>query len=1251
MGGDNSSSFSGDVFIEDGAVAVTNANAFGNAATSITVRRYGVLDIMSTGFTKTATYEAGSIERWSVDNARSGSINLQAATLQINGDQFNTTATVTLNGGAIEGFLRTDDLLSGNSGTIFRTLGSGVSIILAGNSFVGQNAFTDGPNGTDNGRTADANPGSALPDVNNNSALTDTARGVILEIKGNISGAGSLTKQSADTVILSGSNTYAGGTNVTNGYLRLGSATALPNGTNLTTAGRGVLDLGGYNVSVGNLNTSVITGAAFSSSGGFITNSATVMKTLTTTPTEDSSYGGVIQNNINVVKTGPKKLLFTNVNTYNGDTTVSGGILEVSHVTAGAIDGISGTSSLTVASGATFNVLTGTTGGVLTLAPFTGTILTLANGSRLGVEVGTFGSSIALNTGAMAYVTGNVTVDAYFLNGSAENGNQESTILSAPSGGLLNTNGSTGVTYSVGNLYNVTNFRVDGIVATDTRVYFTTTAQTALTAAYWKGGFAGGGNIWAVSNGSTNSNWATDLAGTNTGLVPSVGTDVFLSATTNTNQNTMVLGADMSIKSLTVNSASGPGGPVQLNDDGYKLTIADANAITTDTGSSATTINSNLVLSASTATITVNSSEALTLNGNISGTALTKAGNGTMVLGGANTYAGATTVSVGTLSAANSLALGTTTNGTTVASGASLELQGNINIAGEALTITGTGASNGGALRSLSGDNVYNGPITLGSPGATIQSDAGTLTILGAVGGTGFALTVEGAGDTVISSVIGTGAAGTLIKNDAGTLTLGNANTYTGATTINGGTVIVSNATGLGTTAAGTTVSTGGALNINGVTVGEALTINGTGISSTGALTGSGVAAVTSTVAMGSSSSVGAANASDVLTLGGIVSGATFGLTKVGAGTVVLTAANSYSGATTVTGGTLQLGNGGTTGTIATTSTVTVETGAVFAVNQSDAVAQGTDFSAAAITGAGGVAQTGAGSTTLSTTANSYSGGTSVRNGELRVTGGITGAGAVTVGETGGTLTNAAILAGAGNGTTTGVIGGAVTVGSGTSVGILTPGASSVNTANGTLTITAAGTALTVATGSQIQLGITTPTTAAPTGYFNGVFNDGANTYTNAKDYFDALGAGADAYTKGAPSAATNHDFINLNGASSTLTVGDRAGDAFGQGAIVVGASGSITVQQGQVFNLIDWNNASLIGGTFGVGDFDRYDATGNVIAGDLDLAALGAGYAWDVSAFQTYGVLVIVPEPSRMLLLMFGLLGLFFRRRRRSSI
>ena len=57
-------------------------------------------------------------------------------------------------------------------------------------------------------------------------------------------------------------------------------------------------------------------------------------------------------------------------------------------------------------------------------------------------------------------------------------------------------------------------------------------------------------------------------------------------------------------------------------------------------------------------------------------------------------------------------------------------------------------------------------------------------------------------------------------------------------------------------------------------------------------------------------------NRSDALTYGGVISG-TGSLTKSGAGTLTLTGANTYTGGTTISAGTLQLGNGGTTGSVA----------------------------------------------------------------------------------------------------------------------------------------------------------------------------------------------------------------------------------------------------------------------------------------------------------------------------------------------
>src|SRR5206468_2628935 len=85
------------------------------------------------------------------------------------------------------------------------------------------------------------------------------------------------------------------------------------------------------------------------------------------------------------------------------------------------------------------------------------------------------------------------------------------------------------------------------------------------------------------------------------------------------------------------------------------------------------------------------------------------------------------------------------------------------------------------------------------------------------------------------------------------------------------------------------------------------------GLSGTGTInTDSGVAATTNTP---------------------VVDGSSQSLTKVGGGTLILAAANTYTGGTTISGGTLQLGNGGASGSIVGN----VVNNAVFAINRNDA--------------------------------------------------------------------------------------------------------------------------------------------------------------------------------------------------------------------------------------------------------------------------------------------------------------------------
>src|SRR5690606_5349105 len=152
-----------------------------------------------------------------------------------------------------------------------------------------------------------------------------------------------------------------------------------------------------------------------------------------------------------------------------------------------------------------------------------------------------------------------------------------------------------------------------------------------------------------------------------------------------------------------------------------------------------------------------------------------------------------------------------------------------------------------------------------------------------------------------------------------------------------------------------------------------------------------------------------ALNRSDNVTFGGAISGSG-NVDQIGTGTTILTADNSYSGGTTIAAGTLQLGNGGTSGAIIGD---VVNNGAL-AFNRSNDLG----FSGS-ISGSGGLDQIGSG-TTILTAANSYVGATNVNGGTLLINGDQSAA-------TG--LTSVALGATLGG---TGTIGGDVAIGRGT---------------------------------------------------------------------------------------------------------------------------------------------------------------------------------------------------------------------------
>ncbi len=348
------------------------------------------------------------------------------------------------------------------------------------------------------------------------------------------------------------------------------------------------------------------------------------------------------------------------------------------------------------------------------------------------------------------------------------------------------------------------------------------------------------------------------------------------------------------------------------------------------------------------ATLTIDGDgETTEFSGIISGAGgIAKTGTDTLILSGANTYAGLTTVSAGVLNIRHSQALGSTAAGTTVTSGEELQLQGNITVGAESLSITGTGAGSTGALRNISGDNVWGGLVTLTGT-SQITVDSGSLDLSGGVAGSNTALTLTGAGDLTISGVaLGSGA---LNKRNTGTLTLSGPNSSTGAMTIGTsggaatGTVRLDSDDAL---SSGTLTLYAGTLDLDGnsATTGALVLGGGVAGSSVSIVTDDGVLTLGGNVTYSATNNTNGATISGYLDLGSanrtfnignssattedvvidaIMSG-TGGLNKAtGTGTLVLSGANTYTGATTVGAGVLNIRHSQALGSTDTGTTVT----------------------------------------------------------------------------------------------------------------------------------------------------------------------------------------------------------------------------------------------------------------------------------------------------------------------------------------
>ena len=139
--------------------------------------------------------------------------------------------------------------------------------------------------------------------------------------------------------------------------------------------------------------------------------------------------------------------------------------------------------------------------------------------------------------------------------------------------------------------------------------------------------------------------------------------------------------------------------------------------------------------------------------------------------------------------------------------------------------------------------------------------------------------------DQTLSGIIS--GIGTVTKSGSSTLTLSGTNTYTGGTTISVGTLKIGNATALGGNSGAASITFGAVLDLNGTTMTNtnALTVNGTGISSGGAIINSSSTGATyaGLLTLGSASSIIGGTGTITLSNASTISGSTFGLTLGGA--------------------------------------------------------------------------------------------------------------------------------------------------------------------------------------------------------------------------------------------------------------------------------------------------------------------------------------------------------------------------------
>jgi autotransporter-associated beta strand protein len=496
----------------------------------------------------------------------------------------------------------------------------------------------------------------------------------LLNVSGNIGEAtpgSSLIIRNADnagTTLLTGNNSYTGGTSLFKGFLQLGSTNAIGTGGGTLTFGGGFLSSDSFvprtipHPVVFTFNATL--GSASNNGALTFTNTidlGTSVKTLTLA--SDAQFDGVISGGLDVItgalggitKAGAGTLTITNAaNSYTGVTTFQTGITNAAVLSDYGVDGSLGNRA--AASEVPANIGIHFTGGTL---QHTGSTAQSTNRAiRIGTAGGTIDASGSIPEATMNFTKSSANVD-FFNNPGART--------------LTLTGSNTGDNRFALNIQDQA-----------------TTARTSLNKS--------GSGTWLLTNANNSADFnstTNTFGGYGGGTTIADGTLAFTQGAigggvVNFTGNSTLRWEPGNTQDITTGSGSGVARSVRISDN--------ANA-TFDTNGNDVTLSNALAV------------------GSLATGSITKSGTGNLTLSGTNTYTGGTTVDNGTLTLTNAFLDDAST--LAIASNAVLNLTHTLADVVDALVIDGSPLPNGlynASTPATAGRITGTGSIQVGPP-------------------------------------------------------------------------------------------------------------------------------------------------------------------------------------------------------------------------------------------------------------------------------------------------------------------------------------------------------------------------------------------------------------------------------------------------------------------------------------------------------------------------------------------------------